>query len=303
MPIQRHDYQDTETDLQAVQAALSTWIQMAGGEHYCHVGDVPHRIYNGQRGRYHAPSLMSIWKDDGEIIAFSLHEARHKMWEAFLHPNCRGDDIEREVLQSAETATLALMPDDADAIKTGYFETDTARKNLLTAMGYEIGEVDLHYTQRPLSDGLPMKPLVDGFRFQEATLDAVRQLGDVHEGAFGTAWTNEEYRYVMTSPGYDPKHEIVVVAPDGRYAAFCVYWLDSINKIGLFEPVGVHKDFHRKGLASALMIHVMHLMREAGIDTVQIGHELENPASTNLYAKLGFKKFTGEGLATKQLAR
>jgi ribosomal protein S18 acetylase RimI-like enzyme len=62
-----------------------------------------------------------------------------------------------------------------------------------------------------------------------------------------------------------------------------------VNKLGFFEPVGTHRDFQRKGLGKALMSHTLCLMKEQGMQQALIGHETDNPASSNLYASLGFK--------------
>ena len=300
MPITHRKYKHTPNDLAKVQNALANWIYLTDNKLYIHVGDIPHRIYNGQRGRYPVHDLMSIWENkSGEIVAFSMHQPRHKLWEIYLHPAMRGGDLEREICHHAEQSTLALMDDDAEKIESACFEADEHRKTLLQAMGYDIPPVDLAYTERSLLTELPHKTLADGFTIRRSTMDDMRLLGDVHGSAFGTAWTDEEYTHVMTSPGYSPEREVVVVAPDGTFAAFTVYWVDTVNRVGSFEPVGVHKDYHRKGLASALMVHVMRLMRDEGMTVANVGHALDNEASTGLYASLGFKRFTADTLASK----
>jgi GNAT superfamily N-acetyltransferase len=93
----------------------------------------------------------------------------------------------------------------------------------------------------------------------------------------------------MKKPGYAPEREMVVVAPDGRFAAFTVTWRDEVNKVGYFEPVGAHSDFQRKGLSRAMMLHTLHLMKAEGMKKAEVAHETDNPASTNLYASVGFK--------------
>ena len=124
--------------------------------------------------------------------------------------------------------------------------------------------------------------------FRQATPQDLRQLCLVHEGAFGNAWSDTAYSYVMHMPGYDVNKEYVIVAPDGTFAAFTVTWHDTLNSVGLFEPVGVHKDFHRKGLGRALMYASMRRMQEQGIKTAIVWHGVDNPASTGLYAAVGF---------------
>jgi ribosomal protein S18 acetylase RimI-like enzyme len=120
------------------------------------------------------------------------------------------------------------------------------------------------------------------------SIEEAGKLAEAHHDAFNSQWTAEEYQRVLESPGYDPKRELVVVAPDGRFAAFCVIWLDTINKRGLFEPVGTHHDFQRQGIGRAMMVYGLREMQARGIKTGVVLHETDNPASTALYKSLGF---------------
>ena len=84
----------------------------------------------------------------------------------------------------------------------------------------------------------------------------------------------------------------MVVAPDGRFAAFVNLWVDRVNRSLLFEPVGTHSDFRRLGLAKALMVYAMRRMQaEQGVECAYVGHEPadKNPASGALYAAVGFQ--------------
>ena len=94
----------------------------------------------------------------------------------------------------------------------------------------------------------------------------------------------------MLKPGYIPGHEIVVIAPDGQFAAFAKMWLDELNEVGYFEPVSVHKDFQRRGFGRAIMLHGMHEMKRLDMQTVQVNYETDNPGASGLYTHLGFRK-------------
>ena len=100
------------------------------------------------------------------------------------------------------------------------------------------------------------------------------------------------------------EYEFVVVAPDGRFAAFTNIWIDEVNRSLLFELVGTHSDFRRRGLAKALMLHLLRLMPvERGIECAYVCHEPpdKNLASTALYASIGFKKLHDIYKYTRQL--
>ncbi len=78
-------------------------------------------------------------------------------------------------------------------------------------------------------------------------------------------------------------------APDGRIAAFCIAWLDPLNRVGLFEPVGTHLDFQRKGLGRAVVFEGLRQLRAAGMQTAIVGAESDNPPAYHLYVSVGFR--------------
>ena len=94
----------------------------------------------------------------------------------------------------------------------------------------------------------------------------------------------------MEKPGYNRESEIVAEAPDGRIAAFAVYWEDQLNRTGHFEPVGTHSAFRRRGLAKAIMLHAMSQMASHGMLVVTVNHAADNAAARALYRSIGFRK-------------
>ena len=285
----------TDNDLPLVQRSLAEWIQEQGHDTgYCHVGDIPHRIYNGIRGRVAFDRAVSVTvSDDDQLLAFSLCQPFYNSFDVFINPRHRGGRVERDLLHQACQITRQLMDDhdrEDKSVCSDVQENDTVRAEILLDLGFEAGRNWINDTERTLSDPIAEVKAPDGFVIRPSTSEDYAQLAAVHSGAFNSSWTPEIYRdEVMTKPGYEAEREMVVVAPDGRFAAFCIYWIDTLNKVGLFEPVGTHSDFQRKGLARALMNHTMRIMRDLGMEWAHVGHETDNPASTNLYASLGFK--------------
>ena len=62
-------------------------------------GDIPHRIYNGNRGRLPQEEIISVWENDREIIAYAIVAAYYNGFDAFVSPAYCGTDDEREILQ------------------------------------------------------------------------------------------------------------------------------------------------------------------------------------------------------------
>ena len=57
--------------------------------------------------------------------------------------------------------------------------------------------------------------------------------------------TLEMYRRMMGLPDYRFELDFVVVAPDGRFVSCANGWLDTVNGVGMFEPVATHPEFRR----------------------------------------------------------
>lgn len=96
---------------------------------------------------------------------------------------------------------------------------------------------------------------------------------------------------------YDPQLDLMVMAPDGTPAAGCVCWENPVNRVGLFEPVGTHPQFRRRGLATALMFHGLQRLRERGMRAALVigahpGNEensTEFTSSRFVYEAVGFQ--------------
>lgn len=292
-PFTEHAYSGVD-DLTAMQAALASWIQQAGDCGYCHVGDVPHRLYNGLRGRYPLAQMAHLWRLDDEVVAFAACYPRDEGFDAFVSPNQRGGDLERTVLNWAFATCRDWMnrEDMADnPVMSDVSSGDEIRAALLIELGFAAeDEPWLNVNERSLLDELPAVDLPEGFTARPATgIEDAAQLAAVHSGAFGSGWTPEVYRdEVMLKPGYAANDELVIIAPDGRFAAFTVTWRDTVNRIGLFEPVGVHEDFQRRGLGRALMAYGLHTLRARGMHTAQVCNERSEAAPAALYRSSGF---------------
>lgn len=259
-----------------------------------HPGDISHFISNTMRGRDPGKHLFVTENANGQISALVwVHPPRSSGFEVMIHPNQRSADFEVQLIEWVENATIALLQAEnaaAKQISTEVMAGDLARANALQQRGFEPeAQPSMMFTTRPLNIPIPTSVLPEGFSIRSVAGEHEAALvAAVHSSAFNSSWTPEEYLKVMRSPAFDIDHELVVVAPDGRFAAFTVLWFDPVSKSGLFEPVGCHVDFQRKGLARALMYEGMRRMLAQRLTTAIVLHYTDNPASTGLYASLGF---------------
>ena len=279
-------------DLRRIQVALMEWTQQAGDCNYIHKGDVRHRLFNG--GYKHNPQdMLHYWQNDkGEIIGFVLLYPFWEWFELYVAPDLRYTDFHIEAFQWSEQNLIDYAKRIEKPLKQVVAETfgcDPRYDEFVMARGYTYTKQTLSYTEHDLRH-ISEATLPEGFHFHDATGDDLENLADVHNNSFTHKWTADIYGKVFNAPYQE--YEFVVVAPDGRFAAFTQVWVDDINHSILFEPVGTHQDFRRRGIARAMMVYVMKRMQaEHGTQYAIVWHELpdKNPASGALYASVGFR--------------
>jgi mycothiol synthase len=281
-----------DQDLPRLQAALAGWIREAGVCGYGHVGDLPHRIYAGLRGRRPVGELVQIWEDGQEIVGAVINFRFDGAFDVLTCPRLRGGEAELAMLRSAYETTLRYVRErtgQGGPVCCDVFSCDGVRRELLSRLGFvEYRRWD-DIEERDLAAPIPAPRPPAGFSIRPAALSDAAQLAAAHSDAFDDPWTAEQYRdEVMHKPGYDPARELVAVGPDGQIAAFTIIWIDELNRVGLFEPVGTRREARRLGLARALMCHALGAMRRLGMETALVGHDTSNQAATGLYRSLGF---------------
>jgi len=282
-----------EVDLKLLQDFNAKAIAVTNHCGYLHPGDIPHHIYNGNK--YFDPvELITIWEDDQGVAAWLLVQPRFKSFDAQVRPDLRSGNLERKILEDTETLLLELMRKyevSSDHIFADAFRGDTSRIQLLAALGWEPDNELPYVLNRTDLNLVAVPELQGGFSFQTANGgEDATALAEVHNAAFNpTNWTPELYRKVMESPGYDPKRELIIQAPDETLVAFCIIWFDHLNRTGSFEPVGTHRDYQRRGFGRAIMLYGMQKMIAAGMEYATVAHFGDNGAAQGLYQSLGFK--------------
>jgi mycothiol synthase len=278
-----------DADMPALQKTVAEWIAEAGRCGYDHIGELPHRIYENLRGRRPVGELVQVWEGGPGIVGLGINGRFGEAFDVFAAPSLRGSAAEEQMLRVAAETTGALTTQ--PYVGTDVFDCDATRIDLLTRLGFARFRVWDDVRERALGGARPRAAAVPGFTIRPATVADADGLAEARNASFGEEWTGALYRdEVMAKPGYDPAREIVTVAPDGRIAAFTVYWVDGHNRTGHFEPVGTHSAFQRRGLARAVMVEALARMSDAGMATVTVNHNADNEAARRLYESLGFTK-------------
>jgi mycothiol synthase len=286
-----HQRPFADTDLPLLQRALAEWIQTAGPCGYYHVGNLRHWIYAGLRGAARQERVL-VWQQGETIAGMAICGLYDTVFHVFTSPALRGGEAEVAMLRAGYETTRRLLNERGAAeafVSTDVFGCDETKRALLLRLGFEEFRKWDDIAERSLADAIPEPNLPAGFRLRPATPADDAPLAAVRNDAFGDSWTAEQYRdEFMRAPGYTPAHELVVVAPDERIAAFTMIHLDALNRVGQFEPVGTAHAFQRQGLARAVMCSGMRLMQRHGMQSAHVEHDAANLPAAALYRSLGF---------------
>ncbi len=291
--MRRRSYEG-EADVARLQRFNAESIAVTGGCGYLHPGDIVHHLFFGNK-QFDPADLATMWEDESGVAAWVLAQPTFRACDIQVRHDLRGGVFERDVLEFADARIVDVMQAngvEGDVIVGDAFRCDLARISLLTEMGWERDDDPPYIINRARIADIPEPEVPDGYTIRPINgVEEVAAATAVHQGAFpGARWTEEQYRYAMESPGYDPARELVAEAPDGTFAAFAVTWYDELNRTGLMEGVGTHPDHRQIGLGRAIVRFAAHHMAAiGGMEYATVANSESNTASSALYRSAGFE--------------
>ncbi len=288
MTITSHPYSG-EDDYARMRALLFTIRADSGSPMYCTVGDLDWWRYQLDDP---AKAPAHLWIDElGTPVGFTWLNNRGEV-DLIVHPRYRA--IEDEMLAQAEHEQRGRQADAGQAatLTAWAYTHDGERQAVLRRRGYERTETNLCHRGRRLDEPVPTSMLPAGYivRSVRGEVDVEERVA-AHRDAFAPSrMTTAKHRAIMQAPTYRSDLDLVVVAPDGAFAAFCIVWFDAVNKIGVFEPVGTHSAHRRLGLATALLREGMRRLQVLGAHTAYLTSDGRPGAvaATGLYESVGF---------------
>ncbi len=236
---------------------------------------------------------MQLWEDPrGDLAGWAV--GRADGFDYQVAPQHRGSHLERQGIAGAQASILAWRKQqDLDArCVVECFADDTQRIQALTQLGYAPTERGSVHMARTLEDEIPPPAPPDGWTargLREADIDS-RAETQYEAFAPGSKTTPATWRHLMANaPGYEADLDNIAVREDGTVGAAALVWVDDVNRIGEFEPVGTRPEFQRRGLGRAVMLRGLAKLRERGMRTACVGTNATNVAAIGLYESVGFR--------------
>jgi mycothiol synthase len=284
-----------ERDLDAMRGLLMAGTAAHTNTHYVHPGDIHWWLFY--------PPLSGdlwdriyVWDDPHQpdrILGWSLI-IPGETFDMYPRPELRGTpQAEAMYLWAEQKLIEETRHANRDSIAMFWVsEHDDFLNPWLTGRGYAIAYRDVFMNRDLAALPEPIRP--DGFTVRSCHgVDEVEARARAQHGSFSSTAPFDRYvarfKRFMQSPVYDPDRDVVAASAEGSIGAFCITWLDPVNRSGLFEPVGTHPDFQRKGLGKAVMIEALHRLQRLDMERAIVCTGEENQAAIRLYESVGFK--------------
>jgi ribosomal protein S18 acetylase RimI-like enzyme len=230
-----------------------------------------------------------LWFDGKQLIGYAyVDEFRNLRWEIESHYVER---FGREIVEWGESCILRMLAKgDTSTLDASCREDYTARISFLKKHGFcQTDDLTVGMIRR-LNEPLPEPELPVGFviRPVKGTQEA-EAIASTHRLAFGTDYMTTENRLaIMNTSEYYPSLDLVAIAPDRTIAAYCTCSANEENKEGSTDTVATHPRFQRMGLARALLLTGLQLLKERGIEMAGLGTSGDNIAMQKTAESVGF---------------
>jgi len=288
---------ETEHDLLQMQGMLMEGRSRTNDWHYPHIGDLIFWFF--MVACHLSPQeFIRLWHNtEGKLVGYAIL-GEDPSFDCQVLPEYAWCGIEAEALAWAEVRLADLIQHDAQRwggkLVSGTRQDDAYRISFLEEHGFQRGEYAEVNMICTLDGQIPEAIVPNGCQVR-----SVAEEGEISDRAAAHRevwhpWTvgnvsDEDYASFMRQPGYDRDLDVVAVAPDGVIAAYVNGWIDPVNRIGDFGPVGARETYRRQGLTKAVLLECMRRMQGRGMNRVSVSTGVSNEPGLRLYESVGFR--------------
>lgn len=259
-----------------------------------HIVDLPWRLSSPA---IHEGRDAVYWEDTmGRVVGFAAWQYYWATLDFFILPGPEARAAEDAVFAWADGRFRERDAERGHPLpySVEYRDDDQERLRLAESHGFTLDDDEHGYValERSLSSVAPVPPLPDGFTLrplygeQEAVAYA-----ELHRAAFESVSMTAEWRArTLLAPQYLSDLDLVVCAPDGTLAGFCVGWFDPSRRVAQVEPMGVHPHFQQLGLGYILLLEMLRRFKEHGAEMAIVETNFDRLAARHAYEAAGFQQ-------------
>jgi len=219
-----------------------------------------------------------------------------------LDPDWRTTALEYMMLRYCEDRlrqVAAQHPPDATRVfETGTISSQITRADLLRREGY-LAVRYFYDMVRTLADPTPAPVLPEGLEVRTAKAAHYRPIWDAWQECLRDHWgfvpqDEDDYQRWLHGPTFSPSIWQVAWSGD-EVAALILNYVDQAENAefhrlrGYTENIMVRRAWRRRGLARALLLRSLRLLKDVGMEQAMLTVDAENPSGAmRLYESVGF---------------
>jgi len=263
-----------------------------------HIYDLPYRMSSWA---VDSTENGQLWFCDDQLAAWAILQSPFWSLDYVIHPEY--EDVLFPVILDWADHQVNLLSGTPYNRSSWYIQIFSDQLNRITALeqaGYQsqsnVGEdswskVLLRRSNQPLEKKYLSKP---SFIVRPLAGEyEVPAYVHLHQTVFGSKNMRVDWRTrILQLPHYQSDLDIVVQAPDGTLAAFCIGWImEDIqgNPQGQIEPLGCHPNFRQFALGRVALCEVIDRLIQMGVQSIWVETDNYRDTAFRLYQSLGFE--------------
>ena len=242
---------------------------------------------------------VRVWKKNDETLCgFALVDL--SVWGLFylVPPSEEGRELEQEILSWACNRASHIGRGKSIALRCRRVREDNPKRILsLERQGFrrESNRQGLRMVRR-LDVSLDRPLIPQGFRIRHLSgRGEIAAYVALVNSAIPKATSVETHQKWIETPEYIPELDLIAVADDGTFAAFCQSYYDPLDLVrstrreGWTDPIGTAPPYRKKGLARAIVSEALWRLKNRGIEDAVLGVAGSNEVAQKLYESIGYR--------------
>lgn len=251
---------------------------------------------------------VQLWETRGKLTGLALLDISDSKGELdgylwfYVHPSMRGAGLEKDMINWSEKRLREVGNERNLPVKLRTYtrENNTVEIRLLEKQGFGSDRYFLTMA-RSLSEPIPAPEFPAGFKLSHLAGEKDAQPWvEMFNESFIDHWnhhdlTVETVRHWINDSSYQPELDLVAIAPNGTFAAFCDCQIKAEesdrkpSNDGWIEFLGTRRGFRQMGLGKAVLLAGLHQLKAAGADTAKLSVDADSLTNaTKLYTSVGF---------------
>lgn len=262
-----------------VVRVLGQW-QYDAGPVQLHPGDLG---WFWRFGAQRTAQATRTWSRAGEVLAVGLLDGAQLLRIAFAPEALRDEELAQRVVEDVSAPERGVLP-----VGTAYVEAPTGAllPSLLTEAGWQSGEA---WTPLRRDLGAPVPD--PGVRVDVIGPEQAQEWAAVLRASFdGSTFTDERWHALAAGAPYVDARCLVVRSERGEAVAAVAVWSAGEGRLGLIEPMGVHRAHRGHGYGRAITVAAARALQEMGSSSVVVCTPSANVGAVATYQSAGLRQ-------------